>query len=60
MKLANLHVDGAALIAVVDADKSVFWPISALVPEFNGDMVQLVQSFGKIRGDLVRAARVAL
>jgi hypothetical protein len=52
MKLANLHVDGAALMAVVDADRSVFWPVSALVPDFNGDMVQLVQSFGQIKGDL--------
>ncbi|MFL9957756.1 MULTISPECIES: fumarylacetoacetate hydrolase family protein [Paraburkholderia] len=52
MKLANLRVDGAALIAVVDTAKSVYWPVSSLVPEFNGDMVQLVQSFGQFKGDL--------
>jgi 2-keto-4-pentenoate hydratase/2-oxohepta-3-ene-1,7-dioic acid hydratase in catechol pathway len=52
MKLGILQIDDTALIAIVDAKKSVFWPISARVPEFNGDMVQLVQSFSKIRGDL--------
>jgi 2-keto-4-pentenoate hydratase/2-oxohepta-3-ene-1,7-dioic acid hydratase in catechol pathway len=30
----------------------VFWPVSALVPDFNGDMVQLVQSFSQLKGDL--------
>ncbi|MFM0114602.1 fumarylacetoacetate hydrolase family protein [Paraburkholderia nemoris] len=52
MKLANLRVDSTALIAVVDTDKSVYWPVTSLVPEFNGDMVQLVQSFSQFKGDL--------
>lgn len=52
MKFANLKVDGTKVIAVVDTDKSVFWPVSSLVPEFSGDMVQLVQSYGKFKGDL--------
>lgn len=52
MKLANLRVDDVALIAVVDTDASVFWPVEALVPEFTGDMVQLVRCFSQIKGDL--------
>ncbi|NML35104.1 fumarylacetoacetate hydrolase family protein [Paraburkholderia antibiotica] len=52
MKLANLRVDGTALIVLVDTDKSVFWPVSRLASEFNGDMVQLVQRFDEFKRDL--------
>ncbi len=52
MKLANLSVDGKKVIAVVDTDAQAFWPVETLVPEFTGDMVQLVQSFGQLKGDL--------
>jgi len=52
MKLANLEFKGTKTLALVDANDSVFWPIADLVPEFEGDMVQLVQSFEKFKGDL--------
>ncbi|OBR53116.1 fumarylacetoacetate hydrolase family protein [Paraburkholderia tropica] len=52
MKLANLEVAGEKFVAVVDAEKSVYWPVQALVPQFRGDMVQLVQQFGQFKGDL--------
>jgi 2-keto-4-pentenoate hydratase/2-oxohepta-3-ene-1,7-dioic acid hydratase in catechol pathway len=52
MKFASLKVDGAKLVAVVDTEKSVFWPVSSLVPEFKGDMVQLVQSYTQFKSDL--------
>ncbi|BAO92696.1 fumarylacetoacetate hydrolase family protein [Caballeronia cordobensis] len=52
MKLANLEFDGAKALALVDAENARFWPIGTMVPEFEGDMVQLVQSFEKFKGDL--------
>jgi len=52
MKLANLEVAGEKLIAVVDTEKSVYWPVQDLVPQFRGNMIQLVQQFGQFKGDL--------
>lgn len=52
MKLANLEIDGKKSISIVDTDKSVFWTVRTLVPEFDGDMVQLVQQFARFGSDL--------
>ncbi|RFU45461.1 fumarylacetoacetate hydrolase family protein [Paraburkholderia sp. DHOC27] len=45
MKLANLNVAGQTFVAVVDTIEQRYWPVSDLVPGFNGDMVQLIQQF---------------
>ena len=52
MKLANLDVAGKKTISMVDIVHSRFWPVQSLVPEFDGDMVQLVQQFEQIKRHL--------
>ncbi|MFM0215489.1 fumarylacetoacetate hydrolase family protein [Paraburkholderia caledonica] len=52
MKLANLRVAEHKVIALVDTDSETFWTIESLVPDFSGDMVQLVQQFLHFKGDL--------
>ncbi len=52
MKFANLEIDGKKSISIVDTDKSVFWTLRTLIPEFDGDMVQLVQQFARFGSDL--------
>src|ERR1700744_407607 len=52
MKLANLQVDGAATIAVVDTEARQFWPVAELAGGFAGDMVQLVHDYESLRGSL--------
>ena len=52
MKLANLRTNGEKFVAIVDADRSVYWPAHLLVPGFRGDMVQLVQQFAQLKGEL--------
>lgn len=54
MKLANLELAGEKFIAVVDTGTSRYWPVQSLIPEFRGDMVQLVQQFDQFKGDLRR------
>ncbi|KKB60854.1 hydrolase [Robbsia andropogonis] len=52
MKLANLELAGEKFVAVVDTYRQKYWPVQALVPEFRGDMIQLVQLYGQLKGDL--------
>lgn len=52
MKFANLDVAGDNFIAVVDVDAGMYWPVRNWVPEFQGDMVQLVLQFGESYRDL--------
>lgn len=52
MKFANLRVNGAATIAVVDTEARQFWPVAELAGGFTGDMVQLVQHYESLRGSL--------
>lgn len=52
MKLANVEVNGNKAISVVNTEKNRFWPIKDMIPGFNGDMIQLVQSFNEIKGAL--------
>ncbi|MFL9966194.1 fumarylacetoacetate hydrolase family protein [Paraburkholderia sediminicola] len=52
MKLANLQVEGQAVVALVNSDENTYWTIQSLVPDFSGDMVQLVHDFSNFKGDL--------
>lgn len=48
MQFANLLIDGRKTAAVVSADSQSFWPISGLVPEFDGDIVDLIAAYESI------------
>ncbi|AXF18888.1 fumarylacetoacetate hydrolase family protein [Paraburkholderia caledonica] len=52
MKLANLQIEGQAVVALVNSDENTYWTIQSLVPDFSGDMVQLVHDFSNLKGDL--------
>ncbi|MFM0191274.1 fumarylacetoacetate hydrolase family protein [Paraburkholderia nemoris] len=52
MKLANLQIEGHAVVALVNSDENTYWTIQSLVPDFSGDMVQLVHDFSNFKGDL--------
>ncbi|BDB29422.1 fumarylacetoacetate hydrolase family protein (plasmid) [Cupriavidus sp. P-10] len=52
MKLANLELAGEKFVAIVDTEKAQYWPVQSLIPEFRGDMVQLVSEFNQFKGDL--------
>lgn len=49
MKFAYLKVDGIKLVALVDSERAVYWPIEVLVPDFAGNMIQLMHDFSSIR-----------
>lgn len=53
MKFSTIQYQGKQQIAVVDTAECLFWPVSELVPEFSGDMVQLIQDFDTLRPGLV-------
>jgi 2-keto-4-pentenoate hydratase/2-oxohepta-3-ene-1,7-dioic acid hydratase in catechol pathway len=52
VKLANLEIEGQAVVALVNSDEDTYWTIQSLVPDFSGDMVQLVHVFSNLKGDL--------
>ncbi|MEZ0606723.1 fumarylacetoacetate hydrolase family protein [Paraburkholderia sp. IW21] len=52
MKFANLQIEGQHVVALVNSDEDVYWPIQSLVPDFSGDMAQLVHKFANLKGDL--------
>jgi 2-keto-4-pentenoate hydratase/2-oxohepta-3-ene-1,7-dioic acid hydratase in catechol pathway len=52
VKLANLQIEGQAVVALVNSDENTYWTIQSLVPDFSGDMVQLVHDFSNFKGDL--------
>jgi len=52
MKFANIALDGIPTIALVDAQSQQFWPVSQLASGFQGDMVQLVHDFDRLREKL--------
>ncbi|PMR75750.1 fumarylacetoacetate hydrolase family protein [Billgrantia endophytica] len=54
MKFATLRSgpDQSPFIALVDSDAQRYWPLSALVPGFNGDMHQLVQDWESLKDSL--------
>jgi len=52
VKLANLRIDGHAVVALVNSDENTYWTIQSLVPDFSGDMVQLVHNFSNLKSDL--------
>lgn len=45
MKLASLQLNNKGVVAVVDPVGDVYWTVQSLVPEFSGDMIELVQQF---------------
>jgi 2-keto-4-pentenoate hydratase/2-oxohepta-3-ene-1,7-dioic acid hydratase in catechol pathway len=52
MKFANLKINSAAVVCLVDTDAGTYWPVTDLVPEFSGDMVQLVQEYPSLKAGL--------
>jgi 2-keto-4-pentenoate hydratase/2-oxohepta-3-ene-1,7-dioic acid hydratase in catechol pathway len=52
MKFANLKINSAAVVCLVDTDADTYWPVTDLVPEFSGDMVQLVQEYPSLKARL--------
>ena len=42
MRFATLEIDGAPIVAVVNRDLSRYWPVTDLLPGFDGDMVDLI------------------
>jgi 2-keto-4-pentenoate hydratase/2-oxohepta-3-ene-1,7-dioic acid hydratase in catechol pathway len=52
VKLANLEIESQAIVALVNSDEDTYWTIQSLVPDFSGDMVQLVHVFSNLKGDL--------
>jgi 2-keto-4-pentenoate hydratase/2-oxohepta-3-ene-1,7-dioic acid hydratase in catechol pathway len=53
MKLANLLVNGAKTVAVVDPERQQYWTVAELSDGFRGDMIQLVHDYSSIRSALV-------
>jgi 2-keto-4-pentenoate hydratase/2-oxohepta-3-ene-1,7-dioic acid hydratase in catechol pathway len=52
MKFATLNTLEGKLVALVNTDSAQFWPVSSLIPGFDGDMVQLVHVFHEIKDRL--------
>lgn len=52
MKFANIRVNGTTEIAMVNDEEKRYWIISEMIPGFRGDMVQLVQDYGAMKGRL--------
>ncbi|WP_144150901.1 fumarylacetoacetate hydrolase family protein [Paraburkholderia sp. BCC1885] len=52
MRLANLLVDGRKTVSVVSADGRTYWPVTSLVPDFAGDMVDLIREYDAIKSRL--------
>jgi 2-keto-4-pentenoate hydratase/2-oxohepta-3-ene-1,7-dioic acid hydratase in catechol pathway len=52
MRLANILKDGRKTISIVSTDGSRYWPVNQFVPDFTGDMVELVQQFDAISGKI--------
>lgn len=49
MKFANLKINDKKLIALVDSATARYWPVADMIPDFAGDMVQLVQDFDALK-----------
>ncbi len=52
MKFANLRINGKAQIALIDDDAQKYWAVSELIPEFSGDMTQLIQQYADLKSKL--------
>jgi 2-keto-4-pentenoate hydratase/2-oxohepta-3-ene-1,7-dioic acid hydratase in catechol pathway len=52
MKLANLQINGAKAIALVDTEAQQYWPVAELVTGFSGDMIQLVHDYESLHAAL--------
>jgi len=52
MKFATLLIDGQRRPALIDAAARRYWPIAELVPDFSGDLVDLIDGFEQLRARL--------
>jgi 2-keto-4-pentenoate hydratase/2-oxohepta-3-ene-1,7-dioic acid hydratase in catechol pathway len=52
MKFANLLIKGQATVALVNTETKSYWLVSELIPGFSGNMIQLVQQYETIKGQL--------
>jgi 2-keto-4-pentenoate hydratase/2-oxohepta-3-ene-1,7-dioic acid hydratase in catechol pathway len=52
MRFATLEVSKKEFVALVIPEVQRYWPIQELVPDFSGDMVELVQRYRQIREQL--------
>jgi len=56
MKFATVeNAAGQQFVALVNAETERFWPLSDLLPGFQGDMNQLVRAWDQVKSDLVPA-----
>jgi len=56
MKFATLKYQDNIRVSLVDTDRNQFWPISDLIPDFTGDMNQLVSQYAALRDRLTSAS----
>lgn len=54
MKFATIEsTAGLQSVVLVDSETERYWPVSELIPSFNGNMNQLVLNWAKFKSDLV-------
>lgn len=53
MKFASILLDGQACPSLVDTQSQRYWPITALVPGFAGDLVDMIAAFDDLKAQLV-------
>ena len=54
MKFATIETpDGLPAVVLVNSETRRYWPVSSLIPGFNGDMNQLILQCGQFESDLV-------
>ena len=52
MRFATLEHQGQTQLCLVDTDKARYWPLSSLIDGHSGDMLDLVERFDSLRGQL--------
>lgn len=53
MKFATINHSGTDLVAIVDDKEGLYWPLSDVLPNFTGNMIQLVQQYDQVKSTLV-------
>ena len=53
MKFSTINHSGNNVVALVDDKEGLYWPLSDILPNFNGDMIQLVTQYDQIKSALV-------
>lgn len=49
MKFATLSKGSGSFVALVDSENQCYWPVSTLVPGFDGDMQQIIQEWDSLQ-----------